>query len=438
MIAPRKPVTTVSFVDDYCAAYQDLFPEVRSFESFKHLHMGIISEIKRKSLPAIAKVVGLDNEQSLHHFLTCSPWDINSLRKRRLSLTLSMLQGRSFLLIIDETGDKKKGDSTDYVARQYIGNLGKVDQGIVSVNAYGVLGTIVFPLTFKVFKPQSTLLADDTYKTKPQLAGEIISELLNLGFKFDVVLADCLYGESKIFIQQLNKFNLKYVVAVRSNHQAWSEQEKVKYGNWQTFDRVFSNGKEQNYYIQEIICQGSENIRYWKVTKDILRERKNTTWYLKSNLSGEIQETVGNTYGFRNWIEYAIKQAKNELGWADFRLTDYLQIERWWEIICCAYLMVSWHAIERDLADPTETETKNTSPQSPKEPEVYSRHDWWDFTGGWKSTLNNLRLIIQPYVFFNFLKPWLTILNLPSLEDGFLSLLNMMNQFGGYILFDSG
>jgi SRSO17 transposase len=32
---------------------------------------------------------------------------------------------------------------------------------------------------------------------------------------------------------------------------------------------------------------------------------------------------VGNIYGLSNWIEYELKQSKNELGWADFRLTDY-------------------------------------------------------------------------------------------------------------------
>ncbi|BAZ40208.1 transposase [Calothrix sp. NIES-4101] len=330
MVMPRKPATTVSFIDDYCAAYQDIFPEVRSFESFKYLHVGMMSEIQRKSLPSIAKIVGLDNEQPLHHFLTESPWDIKQLENRRLSLTLSMLKGESFVLVIDETGDKKKGDSTDYVSRQYIGNLGKVDNGLVSVNAYGVLGTIVFPLIFKVFKPLSTLQENDVYKTKPQLAGEIIEELRNLGFKFDVVLADCLYGESQPFRTVLNGFKLKYVLAVRSNHQAWLNSDNVEYSDWHTFDRIFSNGKEQSYYIQEIICKNSEensqDIRYWKITKDILKERKNRTWYVISNLPGEIKQTVGNLYGFRNWIEYGLKQAKNELGWADFRVTNYEQI----------------------------------------------------------------------------------------------------------------
>ena len=65
MPAPREARPTIRFVDEYCQLYEGLFPEVRSFEAFKFLHLGMISEIKRKSLPAIAKAVGLDNQQKL-------------------------------------------------------------------------------------------------------------------------------------------------------------------------------------------------------------------------------------------------------------------------------------------------------------------------------------------------------------------------------------
>lgn len=95
--------------------------------------------------------------------------------------------------MIDETKDRKKGKSTDYVERQYIGNLGKVDNGIVSVNAYGVLGTMTFPLMCKIFRPQKRLKPEDTYQTKIQLAKTIIQELKTFGFKFNLVLADSLY-----------------------------------------------------------------------------------------------------------------------------------------------------------------------------------------------------------------------------------------------------
>jgi SRSO17 transposase len=80
MPASREARPTICFVDEDCQLYTDLFSDVRSFEAFKSLHLGLISEVKRKSLPAIAKAVGLDNQQSLHHFLWKSPWQARQVR----------------------------------------------------------------------------------------------------------------------------------------------------------------------------------------------------------------------------------------------------------------------------------------------------------------------------------------------------------------------
>ena len=99
MLEPRIAKPTVRFIDDYCELYKSLFSEVRSFEAFKHLHVGMISDIKRKSLPAIARVVGLENEQSLHHFLTESPWTVKGFRERRLRVILEMLEGREIMVL---------------------------------------------------------------------------------------------------------------------------------------------------------------------------------------------------------------------------------------------------------------------------------------------------------------------------------------------------
>jgi SRSO17 transposase len=155
MVAPRAPVSTVRFIDNYCRAYEHLFSDVRSFEAFKYLHLGLVAPCARKSLPTIANAVGLPNEQGLLHFLTDAPWSVEALRYQRLTLLLEQLGGQPMVLVIDDTGDRKKGKTTDYVERQYIGNIGKVDNGIVSVNAYGVLGDLSFPLLFKVFTTPS-------------------------------------------------------------------------------------------------------------------------------------------------------------------------------------------------------------------------------------------------------------------------------------------
>jgi SRSO17 transposase len=50
-------------------------------------------------------------------------------------------------------------------------SVGKVDKGIVSVNAYGIYKNISFSLSFQIFKPKETLKPSDQYKNKIYLAG---------------------------------------------------------------------------------------------------------------------------------------------------------------------------------------------------------------------------------------------------------------------------
>lgn len=424
MVQPRPPLPTVNFVDEYCQVFKELFTEVRSFEAFKYLPVGLISDIKRKTLPAIAKVVGLDNHQPLHHFLTESPWEAVEFRKRRLDLILQVLQGREIILLIDETGDKKQGKTTGYVKRQYIGNLGKVENGIVAVTAYGLIEEMTFPLTFEVYKPKERLQKEDKYKTKPQIAAEMIRELQRMGFKFKLVLADSLYGESDSnFLSVLNEFKLKFVVAIRSNHGVWLPQgQRVRSNKWRKFDRVFSDGQTEVRYIREVIFGKRRELRYWQITTDIEKLPQSSTWFLMTQVPGINYKEVGNLYGLRIWVEYGLKQSKNELGWADFRLTHYSQIQKWWEVVCSAYLMVSLHS-----------DVLSQSPTSSAAAEKFSEHGWWDSGKGWKNLLNNLRLIIQPFIFFNLIKPWLKVFPIPQLSLGFPRLISLMNEFGSRV-----
>jgi SRSO17 transposase len=101
--------------------------------------------------------VSIKSAQSLHHFIANSDWSVNKLKSRRLNKIKKVLNGKAITVVIDETGDRKKGKKTDYVARQYLESVGQVDNGIVSVNAYGIYYHITFPLIFTVFKPQGTL-----------------------------------------------------------------------------------------------------------------------------------------------------------------------------------------------------------------------------------------------------------------------------------------
>jgi SRSO17 transposase len=81
---PRESQATIAVIDEYCSIYRDLFVDVRSYECLKWLHLGIIAEISRKSMPEISKVTGVNSAQSLHHFIAKSPWSVEKLREVRL------------------------------------------------------------------------------------------------------------------------------------------------------------------------------------------------------------------------------------------------------------------------------------------------------------------------------------------------------------------
>ena len=86
---------------------------------------------------------------------------MTKLKEKRLTKIKQILNGNTITVVIDETGDRKKGRKTDYFAKQYLGRVGKIDNGIVLVNAYGVYSNITFPLITKIFKPKGTLKEED-------------------------------------------------------------------------------------------------------------------------------------------------------------------------------------------------------------------------------------------------------------------------------------
>ena len=64
----RQAVATVGFIDHYCLLYRSVFAASRLYQRFKYLQVGILSPLPRKTLPELAKLTGLKNGQSLHHF----------------------------------------------------------------------------------------------------------------------------------------------------------------------------------------------------------------------------------------------------------------------------------------------------------------------------------------------------------------------------------
>ena len=176
--------------------------------------------------------------------------------------------------------------------------------------------------------------------------------------------------------------------------------------------------------IREIIFGKKGYRRYWEVTTDPKKLPPNSTWYVMTEIPDLSYKDVGKLYGCRNWVEYGRSMSKNELGWADFRPRRYESIEKWWELVSSAYLLVSLFAPPwRD---------SNSSPVNPSSQLVInliSQHRNWDLSKGWKNFLNNLRLVSQPFIYFNLIQRWLKIFLIPQLSLGFPRLISLMNLF---------
>jgi len=84
-------------------------------------------------------------------------------------------------------------------------------------------------------------------------------------------------------------------------------------------------------------------------------------------------------------------------------------------------------SLQASICRPQETSSSN------EEETIYTRHEWWDTGSGWKNILNNIRLIIQPYIFCCLLLPWRKVFDIPALYQGFRTLINAMNGFPCYI-----
>jgi hypothetical protein len=102
--------------------------------------------------------------------------------------------------------------------------------------------------------------------------------------------------------------------------------------------------------------------------------------------------------------------------------------------------MVSLQAQTGDGASPGTPQTEHASPvaeqpltphEEPQEP--CQQQKWWAPGKGWKTTLNHLRLIIQPYLSSCLILPWLQVFVMPLFKEGFESLIAIMNKFKGFV-----
>src|SRR5947209_14712215 len=131
-------------LEAYAKHFDPVLSKSNQREGFRRYLEGLLLPSERnKTLTGLVNtepLVGaqLPRAQKLQWFLSESNWDEQQIQAERLNLLRedpSTAPTEWGVLVIDETGDRKDGHQTAHVARQYLGNVGKIDNGVVSVTS---------------------------------------------------------------------------------------------------------------------------------------------------------------------------------------------------------------------------------------------------------------------------------------------------------------
>jgi SRSO17 transposase len=171
-------------------------------------------------------VVGaqLPRAKTLQWFLSESDWDERKVQAEQLKLlredptTVLTAQG---VLVIDETGDRKDGHKTAHVARHYLGNLGKIDNGVVSVTSLWADEGVYYPLEIEPYTPESSFAKgkdDPGFRTTLTIALQLVQQALQEHWPFRAVVADSFYGEDRGLRGGLRKLSVPYAMALKPSH----------------------------------------------------------------------------------------------------------------------------------------------------------------------------------------------------------------------------
>ena len=351
------------------------------FQSYRHnvtekarqYASGLMQAGSRKNMDRMAEVVPDSKSRNLQQFLTHSKWSAHDVIAQVASEADGYLGDKKQAgLLIDESGFAKQGKKSVGVARQWLGRLGKVDNGQVAV--FGALGNgrFAIPVDVRLYLPKSWTEdaqrckeagipeGDRTFRTKEKLALDIVVSARQRGLRFAWVGADGGYGKGPGFCIALDQMGELFIVDLHSDFTVYLDDPKPyipekKSRRGRQFSRYRTDAK--SYEVKEVVDlfklsdqpvlklrktsrgplkvralrvpvyvwdgESPEAKRYFLVATETLGKKPET----KISLSNAAETTALQKLAWmqyqRYWIERAFEDAKSQCGMADY------QVRKW-------------------------------------------------------------------------------------------------------------
>lgn len=310
-------------------------------------------QAERKNMQRMEEIVPESDEQALQHFLSNSPWDHRALFDQVALDVDAELGAGVTMLMIDESGIPKKGEESVGVARQWCGQVGKVDNCQVAVFAALGCGERASLIDARLFLPKSWTndvlrcekagvpATEREYRTKNQLALDMVEHALGLGVRFSWIGVDAAYGQDGTFLRNLDDSELRFLADIHRDQQIflvnptehgdatplradlWAEQQPAE--RWRRIKvRESTKGTIEVELLHQRVWlyrEGDEQAYCWHllVRREPWSKNARTKFTLCNATSDTPLKRLAFLQGQRYWIERTFQDAKQESGLGDYQ-----------------------------------------------------------------------------------------------------------------------
>jgi SRSO17 transposase len=362
----------------FCCDYTQTFGHLGTYVR------GLLSDLPRKSVEPIALQAGTP-VRTLQEFLKDHAWDYAQVRQHLQTDAATRLptvpaDDLGTVGVIDETSAVKQGTKTPGVARQYLGCVGKVENGIVTVHLGVCRGTYQTLLDFDLYLPQDWAadrrrcraagIPDEVvYRPKWQIALAELDRAQAAGVPLDWLTFDEEYGKRPGFVAGLDERHQRWVGAVPRTlsclaaHQHGRQpaaalkgrpaEEVVRHARvfrrqaWQVLRLSRRTMEDQVWRVKAArvwlsSASGWSAGTYWLIgaSNDATGEEK----FFLSNAALDTPVETLVRVGFRRaTVEHAFRVCKSELGFAHFEGRNYRALLRHLSLCLVALTFVAVH-----------------------------------------------------------------------------------------------
>jgi SRSO17 transposase len=233
IVAPAAGVDPVGWrdkLDGLMARVAKRFGRVEPRRRARSFMEGLLSDLPRKNCWTIAEHAGDATPDGMQHLLTRAVWDADKVRDDVRAIAVGHLGDRDAMLVVDETGDPKKGVCSTGVARQYTGTAGRIENAQVGVflTCTTTIGHTL--IDRELYLPRAWtddpdrcaaagIPADTEFATKPALTALMIGRALDRGVPARWIAADEVYGGNPALRAGPEQRRVGCVLAVACNHR---------------------------------------------------------------------------------------------------------------------------------------------------------------------------------------------------------------------------